>query len=356
MAYPSSISRFIIGRSPVGGGFNSSGTINQTTIDTAVVIEHSLRRCGVKTASQTPEIIDICLENLYLLLVGLSNAGINLWCVEEAMIGLQTGQASYALPPGTVDLLNLTYSQPQRITGTDSISDKEIIIDLGVGNETKILHAGIKFSSVYDTDTIVLSSSINGSDWVDVAQMTGPYETQLGLVTDTWYWLSSDPAPSVRYWKFMMGESMVAAETYLASTISDIPVIQFNRDTYYALPDRHQQGRPSVNYYLEKLLNYKVNLWPVPNNSYDHLTAQVHRQVQDVGALTQQLYIPQRWLNSIIWELTKLLCFELPTELVDQARVPSIIVMANEQINFAGIGESDGAPTRLIPRISGYTR
>ena len=333
-----------------------SGTIAATIIDTSIVLEHALRRAGVKTALQTPEIVELATDNLYLLLVSLANAGINLWCVEKDLIGLQQGQATYQMPPGTIDVLNVMYSQPTQITGTDTVNSNNIQTDLGAGVTSQVVRAGINFSSVTAADTLVLSSSPDGVVWTAAGSLNATQFATNGFVPGTWYWVYADPVPNVRFWKLSTTNAMTASATYLASSVRDLPMEIFNRDTYFAQPNKNQQGRPCVNYFLEKLLNYQITLWLVPNNSADHLLVQVHRQIQDIGSLSQQLAIPQRWYNGIIWELAKILCFELPKELIDPQTKQDVIAEAGNQVSLAELGETDGSPLRLAPVIRGYTR
>ena len=334
----------------------TSGTIAATNVDTSIVLEHALRRAGVPTAKQTPEIVELATDNLYLLLVSLANAGVNLWCVEKDLIGLNQGQATYQLPPGTIDVLNLIYSQPTQITGTDTVGPNNVQTDLGATVTSQVVRAGINFNSVTAADTLVLSSSPDGVTWTSVGSLNATQFSANGFVPGTWYWVYADPVPNVRFWKLSTTNAMTASATYLASSVTDLPIEIFNRDTYFAQPNKNQQGRPCVNYFLEKLLTYQFTLWLVPNNSTDHVLAQLHRQVQDVGSLSQQLAIPQRWYNGIIWELAKILCFELPKELIDPQTKQDVIAMAAEQVSLAELGETDGSPLRLAPVIRGYTR
>ena len=57
----------------------TSGTIATTTITTATLIEHALARIKLPLTAQTPEVIQKALDNLYFLLLNLSNNGLKLW-------------------------------------------------------------------------------------------------------------------------------------------------------------------------------------------------------------------------------------------------------------------------------------
>ena len=91
----------------------TSGTIGQTSITTARLIEKAYRRCGLNPNTLTAETLDLARENLFLLIMSLSNRALNLWCVDMQIIPLVASQATYVLPPGTIDVLNLTLRTPR---------------------------------------------------------------------------------------------------------------------------------------------------------------------------------------------------------------------------------------------------
>ena len=90
----------------------TSGTVGQTTIDVTRLIEKALRRCGLSPASNTAETMQTAREDLFMLLMSLSNRGLNLWCIDRQTIPLVSGQATYTLPTGTLDVLNLNLATP----------------------------------------------------------------------------------------------------------------------------------------------------------------------------------------------------------------------------------------------------
>lgn len=325
----------------------TSGTVGQTTIDTAKVIEHAFRRCKVPTARQTAEAVGIAQENLYLLLTALANRGLNLWCVETQYVGLQNMQATYSTPVGTIDLLNLIYTQPTQTTGTDSSTATSYTTQLT--EATTIYRIGVKCSAITASDTLTLASSANGSSWTTIST-----HTKTGWTADTWYWFNLDPSVSNVYFRASFGSAATFTEFYLASAIYDLPVTQWNRDTFSTINNKEMQGRPSTCYYFEKLITPQVTLWPVPNNDYDHLTMFVHRQIQDVGTMVQTLEIPSRWIESVIWQLALRLAFELPD--VPGDVISAVTAMSQQFLLEVEDEEADGAPLYITPSIRGYTR
>lgn len=326
----------------------TSGTVGTTVIDTSALIEHSFRRCKVLPQAQTPETVLIAKECLHMLLLNLSNRGLNLWAVEKAFMGITAGQAAYATPAGTIDVLNVIYTQPTLATATFSA-----IATGGKASMTasaRIIRVGFMLSSGW-AGAMAIESSTDNITWTPQTTLdTTTY------ATGQYYWADLPVGTTAQYFRVVSSTTPypVVSAVQIATAVYDLPVTIWNRDTYATLNNKAAQGRPSTNYFFEKKLTPQITLWPVPNNSTDHLTIYRHRQAQDVGTLIQTLEVPQRWLDSIIWLLAARLCFELPT--VDAALVQLIVQMADKQEFEAEQSETDGAPIFLVPGIGGYTR
>lgn len=326
---------------------STSGTVATTTIDTAKLIEHAVRRCKIPTAQQTPELIASAKESLFMLLLSLASRGINLWCVEKQLIGLKYGQAVYATDPGTIDVLNVVYSQPTRATGTDTTTANSITTELS--EATSVVRIGLKFGTVAASGTLSLSSSTDGVTFTTLLTSTKTVWT-----TGKWYWFDVPVVSAATHYKAALGAAMVTTEFYLASSVYDLPISQWNRDTWTSINNKNQTGHPSTSYYLEKLRTPQLTLWPVPDSDYNHLSLTCHRQVQDIGTLAQEIEIPGRWYEGIVWQLALRVCFEAPD--VDPARQQAIAQMAQQYLLEAETDETDGAPVYFSPNIGVYTR
>lgn len=327
---------------------STSGTVGQTTLDTATLLEHVFRRLKIHPSKQTPEKIEIAKNTLFLLLSSLSNSGLNLWAIARSFIGVEAAKAVYTLPVGTIDILNVLWSTPTRETGTDASNSTSITTTLA--SDATIVRIGVQCSSVTASDMLTLAySSDSGSTWTTITS-----ETKTDWAADTWYWFEVDPAITSDYFKASFGSSATFSEFYLASSVRDLPIVPFNRDTWMVLPNKHQQGTLPTNYYSERLLSPQISLWPVPNAIYGHVTLIAQREIQDVGTLTQSLEVPKRWLNAIIWQTAATAGFEL--EDVDLQVLQLVAVQAKEAMIQAGVGETDGAPLYISPDIARYTR
>lgn len=323
----------------------TSGTVAQTVLDTAVVLEHAMRRCGLPSAAQTPETVEIGKQNLYLLLLNLANRGLNLWCIEKNLIGVATGRAKYTLPDGTLRVMNVIYSNSTRATGTDTTAAASVTTDLG--SATKIVRWGFKLDAGV-TGTMTLETSADGVTY------TAAQTTASTAWTTDWYWYDLDPTQTIQHWRVTSSVAATFDEFYLASIISDLPMAQFNRDDYSQQTTKTTQGRPSTNFYFEKLLEPTLTLWPVPNNIYDQISVWRHRFVQDVGTLTQQIEIPQQWMESVIWMLAARLAYEVQG--VDPARRAEVVQASERFLMDAELGETDNAPIYFSSNVSCYTK
>lgn len=326
----------------------TSGTVATTTIDTSAFLEHALRRCKVLPSAQTPEIILIARECLYMLLLNLSNRGLNLWCVEKAYMGLKTGQATYTTEVGTLDILNVIYSQPTLTTTTFAGT-----IDGGTSDAGASV-SGVRLGAMLSAPfTGVLSVSTSSDNVTYVEDHSVP---SASYATGIYHWFDLNTVVSKRYYKVSSTALVPPVLSGLIVSVAqyDLPMSQWNRDTYASLNAKTQQSRPSTSYFFEKKLTPTLTMWPVPNNDTDHLMVYRHRQPQDVGTLLNTLEIPQRWMDGFIWLLAARLCFELPN--VDPATAQIVVQMADKQVFEAEQSESDGAPMYLTPGIGVYSR
>lgn len=326
----------------------TSGTIGATVIITDKVIEHAIRRVGLSPTSITHETLEIARENLYLLLLALANRGLNLWCVTYDLIGLTPFKATYQLPTGTVNLLEMYYSTPSRSAGIDTNTATSFTTELT--DETRIIRLGLKFDVISASETITFQSSPDGIVWTTLTTFARA-DWQAGR----WYWQRLDFAAQARWFRITSTAPITVDQFYLTNSVFELKIAQYSRDEYFSLPNRQIAGKPSTNYYYERLVpEPQVTLWPVPNNEFDQLSVVYHRQVQDIGLLTQEIELPERWREAIIWQLAERLAFELPG--IDPARAQAVQAKAAEHYAEVGMEETDGANIRISPMISGYTR
>lgn len=136
----------------------------------------------------------------------------------------------------------------------------------------------------------------------------------------------------------------------------EVPLTRINQDDYNNLPNKSLPGRP-VQYWLDRQRDAPVvRLWPVPSTIAAGHSMYISRQrhLMDVGELTDDLDIPQRWTNAIISDLAWRVALEAPE--VDATLVGELKSIANEAIIIAQNAERDQSPMRITARIGAYTR
>jgi hypothetical protein len=325
----------------------SSGTVSSTIIDTIKVIEHAVRRAGVAASMLTPEQLDTAYDNLYLILTSMVNRGINLWCLENVIIGLNINQAKYPLPSGTIDITGGARYRtivPIAATWTQLAQVKTGAL----AAPSSVRTVGVRFGSE-GTYNIAVEVLLDDNTWKTARTLA------LTTKNGQWSWFNIDPAYTGSQFRLREtnGIAFQTQEIVVAHDTNEVPMTPYNRDAYHAITNKNVSGRP-LNYLMEKQLPPILTLWPVPNDPYAQIVVTRQRQVQDVGALLSKLEIPERWFECIIWMLAKNMAFELPG--VTPERITMCISQADNALREAELGETDGQPLYIQPNISGYTR
>jgi len=324
----------------------TSGTIGQTTLPTNRLLEKSMRRAGLLPAQITPEIVEQCLDSLFMLIMSLSSRGINLWCVDRKLIPLNTGQSTYVLPSGTIDVLNLLHVTPVQIDASYQYNANDTTAYLA--EDVSVSRVGLLWSTL-PTAAVNLQWSNDNVTWTT-------FDTILvsDITANQYLWKEIDPGLNVNQVRAVSTDLGVMDDMTLASGGREIMMTPFNRDDWANQPNKTQTSNTQVNYYFEKLVNPQITVWPAPMANQNYLALYRHRQIQDVGDLQNELELPTRWLEAISWHLALRIAFEVPG--VDPQRRQEVSGMASTFTLEAESNETDHSPIFLAPRVSAYTR
>ena len=74
--------------------------------DVEEVIEEAFERCGIDAQTRTGYHAVSARRSLNMLFSEFANRGINYWAVTQNTLSLVSGTASYALPSGTIDIID----------------------------------------------------------------------------------------------------------------------------------------------------------------------------------------------------------------------------------------------------------
>lgn len=332
----------------------TSGTVGQTTLDLAKLMETVYRRCGIQPSAITPELVEIAKQNLFLLFNNFSNRGINLWCLDRGLLGIRESKSGYTLPVGTIDILNLSYRQPREA------QPNAISVFVGIGGRIKYtFDAPVKLPlfrittiADYPNVSFTIAGSANGILYTDVKSVA-----LADYITGERYWYGVDPSPEYRYWKLTITSAHDPANLAVNwySSYTDLVMSRLNRYEYEALPNKRSEGGTSLQFMLDRAMSPILTLWPVPNTEDNCLAPVLHRQVQDVGNdLTATIEVPDRWLDAFLWNWAGMCAVEVPTVPTD--RIQLCQQMAGQSLINAEGEERDNSPISLAPNIGVYTK
>lgn len=354
----------------------TSGTVGSTIFSNQQIIDHAFRRCKMVEQEITGEHITIALDMLWLWTQTLVNRGIKLWNVIPLLLPIYERQATVPCPPGTVDTYTINLRNLQRITGTATAS--EGVADNAFDSD---LTTACTQVSALGTITMALDSAMNVSTFGIMPNVSGTWDyviegtndnfvTAVALLTRTgqvvvqneWLWVDVQGILGGvnefnAYRLRATGTTVLdVIELFYGNKPNEIPMYKLNRNDYANLPDKASTGRPTQYWYDKQRTQPEIELWPNPGAefTFDQITGFVQRQLQDVGAMTDELEVPDRWYLAIVCNLAAQLGREIKE--VDEIIIPRLDLDAKTYLDNAWTGETDDSEVYLRPNIAPYTR
>ena len=354
-----------------------SGDYGQTVINVQTLIDHGARRCGKLAEELTSEQVLSARQSLYFLLSNLINRGIQYWAIDKEVIGLQANKYRYTLPAGAVDALNVLYRTMNRPTGTYTSSAGGTIANLydnDVDTFTQQASANGSFTVNYGTSNPIYAGSIGflpyiagggTGTWNIALQYSSDgvtYTTlqNLGAVSvadNTWVWTDIDPGQNVAFYRIVAsgGTTLALREWYIGNNSTEVMMSRLNRDDYTNLPNKNFTANQPFQFWFDRTIpEPTLYLWPAPSDPFVQMTVWYSSQIMDVGALTNELQIPQRWYEATVMMLAHRMSLELPQVPMD--RVSYLEKMAEKYLYEAEQEERDKSPIYFAPAIGVYTR
>lgn len=325
-----------------------SNTVSQTVFNTRRVIDNAVRRCKMPAEQISAEAIDIANDQLYLILSDLANQGAPLWCIEKAILPFYDGVGDVALDTRTVDVLNSNFRQLQAVTGSNVDTATSRTIDFG--SSTFVTTVGVKWSAA--AVPVALERSLDGLVW-ETVQNEAP-----SAAAGEWTWFDLESSIAAQFFRVRatsgsLGFSLI----YTGNMPTEIPLARMNRDDYTNLPNKSFQSNRPLQYWFDRQVpNPIMHLWPVPNAAAEvcQIVLWRHRYIMDVGSMTQQIEVPQRWYEALVAMLAAKMAMELVE--VDPQLIPILDAKAAQALYVAQAEERDNSPMMMAPNISMYTK
>ncbi len=325
-----------------------SNTVSQTVFNTRKVIENAIRRCKLPAEAISAEYVDIANDQLYLLLSELANMGAPLWCIEKQIIPLYDGVGDVTLDTKVVDILNSNFRQLQTVSGTNTTTSTTRTI--AFGGDTFVTTVGVKWSAA--SVPIAIERSEDNITWTTI-------QNEIPVATaGQWTWYDLDSSIATPYFRVRATTGTLSfSEIYTGNTPTEIPLARMNRDDYTNLPNKYFQSNRPLQYWYDRLIpNPVMHLWPVPNSGADtsQLVLWVQRYIMDVGTMTQEIEVPQRWYEALVAMLAAKMALEIVE--VDTNLIPLLDSKAERALYIAQAEERDNSPMMIAPNIAMYTR
>lgn len=333
-------------------------------------MDTAARRCGVAPGNLTPEGIELLKNTMFMMLSDWSNRGVNLWRLQQPLVGLQAGKYVYTLSDGTIDVLNANFRTPTRLESTATSSAGGTAANATDGDVettmTQVSTLGNLRLVLTEAQFVNLVGILPGAS--STLALVIEYSTDSGVTWNTaktiasasytdrkWAWFEIDPSYSATYWRIRATSgTLVLREAYLCKDWYDVPMYRMNKDDYSMLPNKRFQAAQVYQYWLNRQTTPEMVLWPTPSSYFYLLALQVHMHIEDIGVMTNTINVPQRWLDALCWCTAHKALPDLPG--ADLSRFDMLAKMAIEPRFDAEAEERDKSPVIFTPNIRGYTR
>jgi hypothetical protein len=308
----------------------------------------------------------------------LVNKGIKLWNLVPLLEPIYHRQQTLPLPLGTEDTYTINLRNQKVLGGTASategVADNAFDRDLTTAC-TQVSAAGsitLLISSATYVSTFGILPNVNGTwDYVIEASNDNFVSQTVTLLTRTgqvvqanqWLWVDVQGPFATGVTEFNTYRLRATGTTVLdvveleyQHTPNEIPMYKLNRNDYVNLPDKISTGRPTQYWYDRQRTIPEMELWPSPAEefTFGQVTGYIQRQMQDVGEMTDELEVPDRWYLAIVCNLGAQLGREIKE--VPEELIPRLDLDAQNYLSDAWTGETDSSEVYLRPNIAPYTR
>lgn len=352
-----------------------SNTTGETKINVDQLISYAFRDAGKTAEEITPEYINAGKQALFYNLQNLSNMGVNLWLLENKLVAPIANQVSLSLPSTTIDIreANWVYivnSQAENYLPLDNLSS-ELAFDqdldtvatstslknwfgLEYAQAQSVFYVGFNGYAVgggTQTYNFAYEVSEDGITWVTKEQF--PATT---LSDREWAYFNINITPTHKFYRLRetVAPTFSVRQIVFSTSQQVIPFARLNRDDYWNLPNKQFPSTRALQYWFDRTIEPSMYIWPVPNSDFQMFQLVIDKQMMDVGSLTDQIYVPDRWIASIQASLSHKLSMQLPG--VELNRIQYLEGQAEKLFRQASEEDRDKSPIYFQPNISYYTR
>jgi hypothetical protein len=297
-------------------------------LDVNDLIEEAFERCGKEL--RTGYDFRTARRSLNLLTIEWANRGINLWTIEQGVIPMVTGQATYPLPVDTIDLMDTV------VRTNNGVQSNQIDINISRISESTYMTLPNKLAQGRPIQVWINRQS--GQENLTSALLA----TGIGA-TDTTITLTSIAGIA------SAGFIKIGTETISYPNVNGNQLLNCARGQNGTTAAAHNAGAAIT---VQNLPS--INVWPTPNSPGSQYTFVYYRmrRIQDAGSGTYVQDIPFRFIPCMVAGLAYQLSTKLPE--VDMNRVPMLKADYEQQFQLAAEEDREKAPIRFVPRNTFY--
>ena len=263
-------------------------------------------------------------RSMNLMTIEWQSKGINMWTMEQGIINLTPGLATYALPKDTIDLMEHVIRTGQNTVSTQAdLTISRISVSTYATIPNKLSQARPiqvwiqRLSGETNPTTAVLVGAITSTDTTitlnSVVGLAGSGFIRLGTEDIYYTYVTGNVLGGV-----FRGQNNTTAASHITATAVYVP----------QLP--------------------AVTLWPTPDNTIPYQFVYWRlRRVQDAGAGVETADMNFRFLPCLVAGLAYHIAIKVP-ELMP--RIEMLKQIYDETFNIAAGEDREKAPVRFVPR------
>jgi hypothetical protein len=286
----------------------TSGQFSATQ-SVVTLLNRALRNAQVIGAEETATGAQLQngLEAMTAMCKGWQGSGIHVWCEEEGILFLQTGQTLYSIGAGSPDNITLWDTLIQSTLALAAASGANSLTVSNVSQMNVGDNIGVQMISGFNYFSTI--TGIVGSV-VSIAGNLPAAAAQGAIVFDY-------TIPLYRPLRIMGGRRY----NYLSKL--DIPMQTWARLDYQAQPNKYSTGVPTAYFYDPQTGSGSYsqpvgqwNSWPTPQDNTFGARFTAQRPIQDIGSLANIPDFPVEWNSALMWNLALEIAPEngVPTE------------------------------------------
>jgi len=296
-------------------------------LDLNEIMEEAYERAGLEI--RTGYEFRTARRSLNMLTIEWANRGINLWTVEQGQIVMNTGQATYAIPTDTIDLLDhVIRTQANGLNQTD----------INISRISEPTYSTIPNKLAQGRPIQVWINRQTGATYPTTVTLDGGINSSIGTINVS----NASNLPAA-------GFINIGSETIVYQNVDGNQLLNCFRGQNNTTAASHSSGAAISVTNLPS-----INVWPTPNAPGDQYIFVYWRmrRMQDAGSGVTIQDIPFRLIPCLVAGLAFYVASKRPE--IPPDRIGMLKQEYEQQWLLASQEDREKAPDRFVPRQMFY--